>query len=292
MYNLYNLSVIALLLTGISSALAQDTSATQGWKFSASGYFQVLMNNTAQSFMLPFAKATIHGTYSKKLSFHIELRPTVGNPLVKAYMGYSLNKLITIMLGQIPNPMKWIEPEPEEKQFAYYALYETYVSNGDDIGLALYGKTSQLIYYACLLNGTGRNLLDNNKSKDVVGYISYAFWPELKVEAAAQTGKQPNDVTRTSGFARFTLYPWPQLQLAFATIGRNDLKAGGWYSTTNYTIGDWSLLGRIHKTIPGNNPEFTLGCQVGTIPVKLQLNTMIGKTRHPEIVLVAQIYIQ
>lgn len=283
---------IAAILFCCGRVFGQDSaSISRTWTVSGSGYFQLTWVTLQQSFNLPYGKATLNASSGKDLQFHLELRPTGDNPLVKAYAGYSLTKNFSFLLGQLPNPMKWVEPEPEDKLFAYYALYPHYVANGDDIGVALYSKTAKLTYYGCVVNGTGRNVSDNNKAKDVAAYISYAPLHWLKLEAAGQTGQQPES-SRTAGFTHVTFTPLTSLQFSTAAIQRTDLNDWGWYAASSYTIDSVKVFCRIHQVTQRDRSEFTVGVETGGTPLKLQLNTIIGPAKWPELVAVVQVLIK
>jgi len=284
------------IISYYQTAPGQDSTMAQTnkeWRVGGSGYFQIMMSSIQQSFDMPFAKLTIDGQCQskKQLSFHLELRPTPGNPLLKVYLSYSLRPMLTILLGQLSNPIKYVEPEPEIKTLIYYSLYQHYVANGDDIGIAAFGKSTKFCYFACVINGTGRNIADNNTAKDIAAYLSYDFSPLVQLAIAGQTGQQPTN-NRNIGFARLTLTPRPNLGVDTSVMGRTDLNDWGWYLSASYGQRHIKLLGRVHQTMHRHQPEWTLGLQTGDIPFKFQINAIIGQARKPELAALTQIYIQ
>lgn len=276
-------------MTTIASQAIAGRADQEKWWVSVSGYFQVMGSTAEQGFCLPNSKLFVHSSSGKRLSCRIEFRP-VSHPLVKAYAGYTFNPRLTVMVGLLSNPIKYIEPQPEEQAFFQYALYEHYVANSDDIGFAVTGKFDSLRYYVCIINGTGRNESDDNEAKDVAIYCSYAPYGFIALEAAGQIGKQPLG-NRQAGFARCSLFPHSSFELQLAVMGRSDLNDMGWYASVFYTFRTVHFLGRVHETSVGQTPEWTAGFQTGQT-VKYTFNVMVGRQRHPEVVALVQVSIK
>ncbi|MFA4834422.1 MAG: hypothetical protein WC619_06365 [Patescibacteria group bacterium] len=286
---IFNTAALAQGATGV-----QDTTSVgegQKWNVSCSGYFQVKASTGKQGFSLPFSKFFLDGRLGKKLSATLELRPFDGNPIQKAYIGYSLNPLATILAGQISNPIKYIEPQPEENKFTSYALYQHYVANPDDIGLAVYGERKTFLYYVCLVNGTGRNTPEDNQAKDVAGYISFTPLSAFCLEIAGQTGKQPTFL-RQAGFIRGTFKPLSALEIQLASMGRTDLKEWGWYASSSYLFSWLSLNTRLHRTTQKDNQEWTVGIQANDSDFKFTVDASFGRRQHPSFAAVMQLYIK
>lgn len=282
--------VVCFAMVGLSSQKVASHADKAKWQVSVSGYFQVMGSTAEQNFSLPNSKLFIDGYSGERLCCRVEFRPAVGNPLVKAYVGYTLNPALTVIFGQLSNPIKYVEPQPEEQVFVRYALYERYVANSDDIGLAVTGKFDLLKYYACLINGTGRNVPDNNEAKDVAIYCSYEPFGFIKLEAAGQTGKQPAGL-RQASFARCSFFPHPSLELQLAVMGRSDLDDSGWYASGFYIFRTMRFLGRVHKTSNDQAPEWTVGLQTGQT-FKFAVNAMVGHQRQPELAAFIQIFVK
>lgn len=267
------------------TAFAQPDADTTGksWALSYSGYYQVAASARA-GFSVQNSKLFIDGKSDRRLC-HLEFRPTNGHPLLKAYLGDSLCPQLTIILGQLSNPIKYVEPQPEENQFTSYALYQHYVVNSDDIGLAVYGKSRPISYYVCLVNGTGRNTPDNNREKDVAGYCAYAPIPFVRFEIAGQIGQQP-DGQRRIGFAKATFNPLSDANIQLASMA--DQRTWGWYASGSYARSRLCVNLRLHQTTRRSGYQWTASVQTGNDTLKCTLETRLGKRQHPDYVVQLQ----
>lgn len=281
---------VVLLFLFESTIFSADSGAGQKRTVSFSGYFQIRTGIEEQAFSIPFSKLFLDTELNEKLSAHLELRPLDDSPLGKAYLNYFHNSWLNVSVGQISNPIKRIEPQPENHEFNSYALYRKYVANPDDIGLAVHGKRKSFYYYLCLINGTGRNVSDNNTAKDLAGYVSFAPTPTFFLELAGQIGKQP-DITRSAGFIRTTLKPLSDFEMQLAGIFRGDLDERGWYVKGSYFFPRFSLNARFHRTKRRDKPVWTISLQTKSDTPRLTVEVGFGKGLRPSCSLVLQLNI-
>lgn len=270
-------------LIGVTSIAAQDTL-----RVATNAYFQVGCDYPNGNFSLPFSKVGVKGSYGTRWSGYVELRPASGNPLIKAYIDYRLQSFFTIRAGQFTNPFKWIELPPDQRHLPFFAVYEQYVANGDDIGIAALGTISRWTYYLCIINGAGKNVPDNNWAKDMTGYMSYQLPIASAVELCWQSGKQPG-FFRSGGFARASGNPLSMWHWEAAYTTRRDLHHQGWYALTVIGPQKIQLTARLHRTVQNDPLVWTVGLQGHPAQnVKWQSAMAISQDRQPQVAAIMQ----
>jgi hypothetical protein len=254
------LAVCLAVLLSITGMASPDTL-----KVTTQVCFQVGFNHPSENFSLPFSRVDIKGFYGTRWSGQVELRATDGNSLYKAYIDYRFRPYCTIRTGQFANPFKSVELSRDQQYIPFFAIYEQYVANGDDIGLAIMGTVSRWAYSLCVINGTGKNVPDNNCAKDVVGYVSCKLPLTTMVQLCWQAGAQP-DAWRSGGFVRMSGDPSSVLHWEAAYATRRDLHREGWYALA--AIGrKIQLTARLHRPVQDDPLAWTVGLQ--GLPVKI-----------------------
>lgn len=289
-------AVLIVLLS--NTVFGEDSTKTETGQpqVKYAGVFQVTADTLNKSFSISYAKLFVNGQIGKKLSFGVELVSRSGNPLDKAFLDYQVVNLLKVRLGQFSNPFKFAEPPPEEKYFVYYALITYYLSNADDIGFAVLGKTNLISYYFCVINGTGRNVPDNNTSKDIVGHISIKPINSLEIQLCWQGGRQLEG-WRDGKSVYLSFLPIQALSIQSAFITRRDFGEHGeygWYVTGLYNISrNVQLTARVHELTQHDKSVWTIGTQIfANQYTKVQPNIILGKARSPKYVLLVQLFLK
>jgi hypothetical protein len=251
--------VAVFSLTFIPTAFAADT-ATDQWQISTWAYFQASGSSRTETFDPLSGKLTAVAKYNSRISGQVELQPVAGNPLVKAFVTYTQCELLNLRVGQQSNPLKFVEPAPEQKEFVYYATQSYWATNPDDIGVAAFGKRGRASYHLFFCNGTGRNVPDNNSEKDIVGYLCLKPVANIQMEGCGVYGQQPS-AERIGGFGRlvWTANAWANLQSG--VIGRKDMHAAGWYVAGQFGLKDRQITARVFQQTQDDELVYTLGSQ-------------------------------
>jgi hypothetical protein len=272
-----------------SSAAATKDSAAANLTMKVNGFFQTQYEYSSGNFNLPSSKVAITGTEGPHWSGCVELRPVSGNPLIKAYVDYRINPHLALRAGQFTNPFKWVELSPDARHIPFYTVYEDYVANGDDIGLAAFGKFHAWSYYVCAINGTGKNVQkDNNRSKDVTGYLTCRLPLASQAEFCWQYGQQP-DSLRRGGFLRISGDPLATFHYEAAYTTRRDLHREGWYLIAAAGPSRIQLTTRLHRAIQEDPLGWTVGLQgKPAAHVKWQIATAVNNRAHPQTVALVQ----
>lgn len=276
-----------LALAETDTLKTADTPA-KTWRFTTpTGYLQFSADRLPGTFSLPLKKIIARGSHGPQINICIEAQPTTKDPLLKAFLDYKWRPWLIVRGGQFSNPTKWVEPGPEDRITPFFALVESYAPTFDDIGLALYGTWHRITYYTCFFNGTGRNVLDNNLSKDFVEYVKLDM-ASLAVELCWQYGQQP-DTLRQRGFVRAILQPTRQLNLQAAYATRRDRESSGWYGTAIYGDSTVHVIGRIQRVTFAESAAYVVGLEgYANAKIKWQIATIIGKQRHSNTAILVQ----
>ncbi len=136
-----------------------------------------------------------------------ELSPTLGGPyILDAYISYNrLGPWAKISLGQFKSPFGLELTTPCHKLHTInrsqvvgdlagpFRDFGVMISGGTDT-LSFFGsKTKNFFgYQLAILNGNGKNIMDNNRQKDVVGRLTIHPLEFLTVGASYRFGKHPN----------------------------------------------------------------------------------------------------
>lgn len=216
-------SALFVLATGLPGSFAQGcmepSSSSTGPQ--VIGYVQVenisnLLgkdasgnNLTTNSFSFRRARIGVTGTIPYNFTYYVmaELSPTFGGPyILDAFLSWKVaGAYLKVSAGQFKSPFGLELSTPCQ---SLYTIDRSLVVNelaspfrdqgimfsGGTDSLKIFGieKPNVFTYSLAITNGTGLNIADNNKSKDVIGRVVFAPFNFLQVGGSYHHGKQKN----------------------------------------------------------------------------------------------------
>ncbi|MBT8189915.1 MAG: OprO/OprP family phosphate-selective porin [Bacteroidia bacterium] len=135
-----------------------------------------------------------------------ELSPTKGGPIIlDAYVSYNrLGPWATISVGQFRSPFGLELSTPCHKLHTINRsqVVETLAGPFRDMGFMISGGTDTLSFFGskttnffgyniALMNGTGKNVMDDNRKKDLVGRVTIHPFDFITIGASYRFGKHP-----------------------------------------------------------------------------------------------------
>lgn len=170
--------------------LGDDVSPMHGLKSNNSFYFNR-------------ARIGVVGNIPYDFSYYVmaELSPTLGGPyLLDAFISYKrFDPYFMVSLGQFKSPfgLELTTPCQSLHTVNRSMVVSELASPFRDLGVMFLGSTGELFgmkdliaYRFSISNGTGLNVMDNNKGKDFTGRIIITPWEGLSVGASYKYGKQ------------------------------------------------------------------------------------------------------
>lgn len=292
--------VIAVLLCAVTA-----TATTVGERLvvtQAGAYCQI--QDASQGFELrrfrPFFTAN-----HDSLSVFAEAQVGKSTFPLQAYIDYRVTLPLIgrskLRLGEFTNPMMYIESPPGKKQFVTYALTDYYVQNQYDIGVALLLQNRLGSLQACVINGSGLNSPDDNKSRDLVFAVKTATFGPLQFSGAYQSGCQPTG-QRELYFGKATITPVAWLTAESAILWREDFQNGrGWLVTAVADLTEAvALTGRLTQRtqhaqwimaqgqLVTDDIEGVVGAEFRQGALRLQPNLVLQRHKSPAIVWAVQ----
>lgn len=205
----YFLAIAALV---VSSASAQSDSTFAKDYMSLSGYLQggfqtpgVGGDEPSSTFYLKRARVSLTGNVPQdNIDYRLQVDMAGSPKICDLYFRYKPSAAFNVQLGQFKIPFA-IENDiygPTTVEFIDYSYittllarndekYDGIASTGRDIGFQIYGGFGDqkdyktLSYNLAVFNGTGINVEDNNKAKDVVARLIFKPSKALSLSASA-----------------------------------------------------------------------------------------------------------
>jgi hypothetical protein len=160
-------------------------------KIDAWAYFQTQSEWTkySRTFSLGTSRIMVDGKITKGISYSLQgqVSPTI--QVIHVNFSLHLFKGHGLTIGQQSSPFKFFSPPPETKYTVVYPLGGL-ISNFDDIGVALKGKTGPFSYQFLMLNGKGANYKDDNKDKDFTVLMKFSPIKQFSLTGFWQGGWQ------------------------------------------------------------------------------------------------------
>ncbi len=217
------LSVLFTLAIGFTSTFAQGCMEPSGTSTGPQviGYVQVenvtnLLGNdaagtdlTKNSFAFRRARIGVTGSIPYNFTYYVmtELSPTFGGPyILDAFLSWkAAGQYLKVSAGQFKSPFGLELSTPCQSLFTVdrSLVVNELASPFRDQGIMFSGGTDSLnilgiekpnvfSYSLAVTNGTGLNVADNNKSKDVIGRVVFAPSNFIQVGGSYHHGKQKN----------------------------------------------------------------------------------------------------
>jgi hypothetical protein len=270
------------LLTGILLVftLAEATlSESDEPKMHACGYVQFLYGSAEESFEVEDVRLFLTGKIGATSPL-LELRLDRSDVLVKAQVSWSVCPALGIIVGQQSNPYKYYYPAPQFNP-TIRTPYVRFMATADDIGVSAKGCLKPVAYHFCLFNGTGRNVPDDNRYKDVVARIELSPHEIFKLAGCWQGGIQENGWREATALDIF-LKPVGFLEVTGAYLHRRDLDEDGWFAMLLCRLGSLEMVSRLSR---GEESCVTLGVNTHIDEhLKFQVNWIIPDEGEMELV--------
>jgi hypothetical protein len=229
---------------------------------------------TKNSFSFRRARIGVTGSIPYNFSYYVmtELSPALGGPnLLDAFISYkAAGPYLKISAGQFKSSFGLELSTPCQSLFtidrslvvnelAFPFRDQGIMFSGSTDSLKLFGieKTNILSYSLAITNGTGLNVTDNNKSKDIMGRLVFAPCNFFQVGGSYHHGKQKNpdasvtkedeltrwgaDIQLKKTFGKFGLLS--QSEYIFAKDEGSKLEGGGCGATPTVVQGSFKRNG-------------------------------------------------
>ena len=229
---------------------------------------------TKNSFAFRRARIGVTGSIPYNFSYYVmtELSPTYGGPyILDAFISYkAAGSYLKVSAGQFKSPFGLELSTPCQSLFTVdrSLVVNELASPFRDQGITLSGSTDSLkifgiekpnifSYSLAITNGTGLNITDNNKSKDILGRLVFAPCNFIQIGGSYHHGKQKNpdpsvtkedeltrwgaDIQLKKSFGKFGLIS--QSEYIFAKDDGSKLVGGGCGATPVVVQGSFKRNG-------------------------------------------------
>lgn len=222
-----------------------------------SGYAQVRydysdVGSGSSTFQLRRVRVSFDGNITKKVDYKLQAELT-SFKLVDAYFSYKPFTQLNVRAGQfkLPFSIENTDYGPTKIELIDYPMALTYLvgytetigddvikANGRDLGVKLYGSFLNKIigYDIGVFNGTGLNVKDNNKSKDVVGRLSIKPIDGLLISGSYMWGEYGANYLKRERWGAGICYDKGAWLARSEYIGgtTDDVTSDGWYVMAGY----------------------------------------------------------
>jgi hypothetical protein len=217
----------------------------------------------AESFSISQGRGFVFGNLSNKISYLIEVQSVPAPVLLKAQFAWMFAKDNKIILGQQSNSFKFFLPDPSVRNLVAYPLMGL-IPSTEDIGITLDGKLPMLEYRFSVFNGAGTNRKDDNKEKDVVGWVKFSPTNWFSLTGCYQGGHQGTGTSgkdRSGEWVQLELKPFSWLSVKPTWVKRNDFEkdSQGWLVVSQAQINSTYQLLVQYLNDCNSDKELTLG---------------------------------
>lgn len=237
-----------------------------------SGYIQLRYqwdDADQSSFSVRRARLDFKGDIVKNLDYRLQVEFASKVQIVDAYVQYKPFRQLNVKVGQykIPFSIENTEYVPLKFEFIEYSMPlrklmgfsevlggETLSATGRDLGLTLYGGFGKrdgynlVDYDFGVFNGSGINVSDNNRSKDVVARLSVHPVAGLTVSGSYYWGEYGKDYIERKRYAVGVCYDRGPVVVRTEWVGgktgivatetalANHLNSDGWYAMAGWRV--------------------------------------------------------
>lgn len=229
-----------------------------------SGYVQTgyEYSETSSTFYIKRVRLSLGGELFRGLSYRVQAEFAGSPKLVDAYLQYGPFEQLNVRLGEykVPFSIENTEYAPLKFEFIEYPMAlqrlmgfdepigtETFRATGRDMGATLYGGFFKRDGYCIVnydlgvFNGSGLNVNDSNRSKDVVARLTVKPFSGLQLSGSYYWGEYGSDYLGRERYGVGACYDRNSFMLRGEWIGgTTGLPAGGNVQSRGwYVAGGW-----------------------------------------------------
>lgn len=293
-------------LAELEESLEQQNSRSERWGkivdklpklsgFFQAGYTWDDMEEGSSQFSIPYVRISLTGDISKQFDYKLQFE-FASPKLIDAYLRWKPCSAFNVQLGQYHVPFSLEGPLSPTKMEAIGATRVTSAICGTpdtrDLGLMFYGsflrvKERPLFEYAVgLFQGEGKNKVDANKSKDVIGRLKFFPVENLCLTGSYSYGERGANYLQNQRAA--VGFEWKPAAWIFRSEylwhkqgrGQEALYHDGLYAVALYQIKQFAPVLRyafyneeLASGLHNETSDFTVGLNYTPLkPLKFQLN--------------------